>query len=131
MGYSPRVEAAFAAVDGWTLQDFIDLALAAADQAGASVLEQAAIAKILYAKKAACVRCDEVDEPLDAAGLCPRCLFCVDCQEPRDGDDPERCERCHDEHVERERHEKAYDALADYGDYLRDEGRCDFGRGAR
>lgn len=49
-GYSPRVEEAFAAVNGWTVQDFIDLALAAADQAGASVRDQERIAEILNAR---------------------------------------------------------------------------------
>jgi hypothetical protein len=50
--YQPRVEAALAAVDGWTVRDFIDLALAAADQAGASVRDQDRIAEILNARSA-------------------------------------------------------------------------------
>ena len=49
-GYSDRVERALAAVDGWTVQDFIDLALAGADQAGASVKDLARIAVILNAR---------------------------------------------------------------------------------
>jgi hypothetical protein len=51
--YQPRVEAALAAVDGWTVRDFIDLAIAAADQAGASVRDQERIAEILNARSAA------------------------------------------------------------------------------
>lgn len=51
-GYSPRVGEALAAVDGWTVQDFIDLALAAADQAGASIRDQERIAEILNARRA-------------------------------------------------------------------------------
>lgn len=49
-GYSQRVSDAFAAVKGWTTQDFIDLALAAADQAGASERDQERIAEILNAR---------------------------------------------------------------------------------
>lgn len=105
--YTAKVDALLAHAHDFTEQDFTDLAVAAADQAGLSATEQAVLRALLAPK------CSDCGGPIDNYGAIER----DEVMSPSAG----LCEDCHAINVRVAKRDRAERIREGRGDYLRDQ----------